>query len=194
MKAQITIPKPCHEDWAKMSLTEKGRFCKLCTKEVIDFSNWEPEAILLYLKNRKPGSTCGRIASVHVNKDILIDEVQAEIYRWNGTWIQKLAAMIVLFFGLAMSSCNGDDKNLTGKVEPLAQQTVNYKKDTTIENIGVTLPVYDSSQSKGQTPEAKKPKPVVPKVPVKIPEPPIECHFIMGEPAVVDSSLVQTNE
>lgn len=135
-----------------------GRFCKLCTKEVIDFSNWEPEAILLYLKGRVPGTTCGRLSPDHINKDILIDQVQAGIYKWNGTRLQKLAAMIVLFFGLAMSSCNADDQNVTVNVEPLAQQTANCKKDGTTEIMGDILPVYDSSQSKDHTAQVKKNK------------------------------------
>ena len=35
---QIQIPNPCNEDWDKMSPTEKGAFCKVCSKEVIDFT------------------------------------------------------------------------------------------------------------------------------------------------------------
>ena len=53
---------PCHEDWSKMSPTQKGVFCKVCTKEVIDFSLMSKEEIIAYLLNAK-GSTCGRINS-----------------------------------------------------------------------------------------------------------------------------------
>ena len=36
---KVTIPKPCHENWATMTPEEKGRFCQVCSRSVRDFTN-----------------------------------------------------------------------------------------------------------------------------------------------------------
>ena len=38
MSNYFSIPKPCSEDWNKMTPTEKGAFCGKCAKEVLDCS------------------------------------------------------------------------------------------------------------------------------------------------------------
>ena len=35
---KIEINKPCHENWDAMTPNEKGAFCSLCKKNVVDFS------------------------------------------------------------------------------------------------------------------------------------------------------------
>ena len=45
---KINIPEPCHEDWAQMTSTEKGKFCDSCAKEVIDFTNKSDEQLYKY--------------------------------------------------------------------------------------------------------------------------------------------------
>ncbi len=35
---KLSIPKPCHEDWAAMTPNEQGRHCAVCAKTVTDFT------------------------------------------------------------------------------------------------------------------------------------------------------------
>jgi outer membrane protein OmpA-like peptidoglycan-associated protein len=37
-KISVSIPEPCHANWAEMTPTERGRHCSLCDKVVVDFS------------------------------------------------------------------------------------------------------------------------------------------------------------
>ena len=55
----INIPEPCHEDWAKMTATQKGKFCSVCTKEVFDLTSKTDEELVKILTENK--NTCGRV-------------------------------------------------------------------------------------------------------------------------------------
>ena len=70
-KIAITIPEPCHEDWNKMNTTEKGKFCGVCTKEVIDFTSNSDEEIVKHFTNH--GNTCGRFLETQLNRKLIVD-------------------------------------------------------------------------------------------------------------------------
>jgi hypothetical protein len=76
-KLQLQIPTPCHENWEKMTQTEKGRFCASCQKQVIDFSNKSDREIAMFFKkpilsSLKGGSVCGRFMDDQLNREIHI--------------------------------------------------------------------------------------------------------------------------
>lgn len=71
MSAQksLVIAQPCHENWGKMTPTEKGRFCSSCTKEVVDFRTKKKEDIIEYLENYQgEGQTCGQFHSSQIDE------------------------------------------------------------------------------------------------------------------------------
>lgn len=67
----ISIPEPCHEDWAAMSPTEKGRHCQVCTKEVVDFTNKTDEAIVKHVLKNK--NACGRFKPQQLDRDLVLE-------------------------------------------------------------------------------------------------------------------------
>ncbi len=75
-KIQLSIPKPCHEDWDKMSPEDKGRFCASCSKTVMDFSSMSDRELAEFFKRpalrRAQGSVCGRFTNEQLNRDIEI--------------------------------------------------------------------------------------------------------------------------
>jgi len=69
-KLQLQIPTPCHENWEKMTTTEKGRFCASCQKQVMDFTNKSDREIAMFFKKPSIGSVCGRFMDDQLNRDI----------------------------------------------------------------------------------------------------------------------------
>ncbi|MEO9513033.1 MAG: carboxypeptidase-like regulatory domain-containing protein [Flavobacteriaceae bacterium] len=65
MSTILTIPKPCSENWNKMTPTQKGAYCKNCQKEVIDFT--KTPKIVLAKKLSKGSNLCGRFKSEQLN-------------------------------------------------------------------------------------------------------------------------------
>lgn len=68
---QIQIPEPCHEDWNNMSPTEKGKFCGVCTKEVIDFTAKSDEELIKQVVNNE--NLCGRFHPSQLNRELIAD-------------------------------------------------------------------------------------------------------------------------
>lgn len=55
---ELSIKSPCSENYKEFNKTEKGGFCKSCTKEVIDFRKLSDTQVLDYFKNNQQ-KTCG---------------------------------------------------------------------------------------------------------------------------------------
>lgn len=66
----LNVQEPCHEDWGKMSETDKGRFCFSCTKEVVDFTGMTDAQLIQYFK-KPAGSTCGRFQAGQLDRNLV---------------------------------------------------------------------------------------------------------------------------
>lgn len=64
----ISIPEPCSENWNYMTLTERGKFCAHCQKEVVDFSIKTDSEIANFIKQNK-GNLCGRFIKSQLGKE-----------------------------------------------------------------------------------------------------------------------------
>ena len=120
MKFQITIPTPCHEDWNKMTSTQKGKFCKSCSKEVIDFtelSHREISKTVLHSNN-----ICGRFKSNQLNKEVEVLETNA---------FSKIAATIALITSITVTQpiLSQENKDKIEKVNQLKENRY-FSKDS----------------------------------------------------------------
>jgi hypothetical protein len=95
----ISIPKPCHEDWNKMTPDEKGAFCGSCQKSVYDFSNKTDEEIISVFEKEEKGKVCGRFTSSQLSRPV--------VSFGNPTATSRLAIFayaLLLVFGSALFS------------------------------------------------------------------------------------------
>lgn len=97
MKKSITIsiPNQCHEDWNKMTSTEKGKFCGVCTKEVFDFTNTNDEELVK--KVGRGEKLCGRFKASQLDREIKLE-------RKSKISLAPLAASFLLPFTLLSST------------------------------------------------------------------------------------------
>lgn len=67
----ISIPKPCHEDWNKMTPDAKGAFCASCQKSVYDFSKKTDEEIIAVFEKEEKGKVCGRFTPAQLSRPVV---------------------------------------------------------------------------------------------------------------------------
>lgn len=108
----ITVPKPCHEDWNKMTPVEKGAYCKACAKTVVDFTSMTDDEVKNYFISNASQKTCG-----HFRSDQLADSELAGILNKPIPLWKKFLAMLLILFGSLLTGCN--DKT-TGKTDSLS--------------------------------------------------------------------------
>src|SRR5215510_5921768 len=129
-KLQLQIPTPCHENWEKMTQTEKGRFCASCQKQVIDFSNKSDREIAMFFKKPSTGSVCGRFMDDQLNRDI---DIPKKRIAWLKYFFQIL---IPAFFISYRATAQGKVKVVTNVI---AQPSKKITKGVCSSTIGDTV-------------------------------------------------------
>ncbi|MCA8832874.1 carboxypeptidase-like regulatory domain-containing protein [Hymenobacter pini] len=90
----VTIPLPCHENWADMAPTAQGRHCAACAKVVVDFTRLTDAEIVAYLSQASSRS-CGRFRAEQLQRPLRITTEAPASRQW------LAAALAVLGLGAA---------------------------------------------------------------------------------------------
>lgn len=158
-KLQLTIPKPCHENWNKMQPEEKGRFCQSCAKTVIDFTKSSEAEISKYFHENNSKKTCGRFKKEQL-KSITIEIPETLIYK--PTSFRK-AFLLALFItmGTTLFSCK-DQNNTVHRLGEIVvvEDSISNKKDTLVYVVNKA----DSLIGKGKV----KCEPIIPIAPIDL--------------------------
>ena len=131
----ISIPKPCHENWNGMSPQEKGRFCQVCSKTVVDFTSLSDEQVKNYFLQQAGQKTCGRFRSGQLTNtdNVLPRLLQSSIPFW-----KKFLAIVLILFGSLLTACN---QSTMGKEKLQADK----EADKNLTLTGVTIMELDST-------------------------------------------------
>ena len=136
---KIQIPEPCHEDWNKMSKTKKGKFCGVCTKEVIDFTAKSDEELIKQIVN--DGNLCGRFHPSQLNRKLIADRKK------RNHWLSYAATLLLPMTVFAQGKPRMNDK--VGKTEQLDSYNFTRLHIGSLDRIAKTNVKKDSIIVKG---------------------------------------------
>lgn len=108
----VRIPEPCHEDWNKMTVDKKGRFCNVCSKSVVDFTGKTDAEIHSILIEKSKEKVCGRFNKNQVERPI---ETNHSTINSNLGFRKLFMAAAFLVFGTLLFSCKDDSGQLMGE-------------------------------------------------------------------------------
>ena len=128
---QIAIPQPCHEKWDEMTPTDKGKFCAVCQKNVIDFTKASDREIAEALKTND--KICGRLYPAQLSSNLNIPKEKSTAWT-------AIAAGVISFIALGSHKATAQE---TVKTEQTDVKTDSVTQDTLPEKWIVTGTVRD---------------------------------------------------
>lgn len=110
----IQINEPCHENWQNMTPNQQGAFCKVCNKDVIDFSKKSIAEIKSFFTEKAEGKICGRFEKKQLVY-LSFDDFFNSFKYW--ALSKKFAVIFFFTFGFMSYTSNAQSNtHLTGKV------------------------------------------------------------------------------
>ena len=168
--SSISIPEPCHENWADFTPTQKGAFCGSCQIDVVDFSNKTPDEVKAILKENAGKHMCGRFRKSQ------LDELNHEFAAWEhqstSSFQSKFLYACLIVFGMSLfTSCNMSEQNFLSGIG------IEWNDSGDEANLMITKPAAEIEKDTTKKNDYKKGK-------VKYePE-----QMLLGKPAIIQET------
>ncbi|MDY7395932.1 hypothetical protein UMM65_11805 [Aureibaculum sp. 2210JD6-5] len=104
----ISILKPCHEDWQKMTPSQQGKFCNACAKTVVDFTKKSAQEIQSFFIENKGKKVCGRFQKSQL--DTITIEIPEQVLFQQVSFSRMFLLALLITMGATLMSCNNDGK------------------------------------------------------------------------------------
>jgi hypothetical protein len=137
---QLNIPRSCHESWDQMTPVDKarpddqvgrGRFCGLCQKQVVDFTNMSDEQLALFFRKPSNGSVCGRFMQDQLDRTIDIPKKRIP-------WVKYFFQFLLPGF---LMSCGA---RTVGKIKVNESKNEVITKSTYYQTTGIVMMEFET--------------------------------------------------
>ena len=135
----VSIPNPCHENWNKMTPDETGRFCSVCSKCVVDFTDKSSSEIQEYFSLNQGEKVCGIFKNEQLNKFDL--QIPQSVFKQKMSFHKAFLLALFITMGTTLFSCKNDKGFPLGKVA-VVEDTIPEKRAT----LGIILPKKDTTE------------------------------------------------
>lgn len=124
----ISIPEPCHENWQTMTVSEKGKFCNACQKNVHDFTKASDKQIIDAFNIDK--NLCGRFLDSQLERDIF--ETKEKSSFWLAT-----TSTILSFLALGNENVSAQEKARIEQIENkiISNDNIEYNSERIISGV-----------------------------------------------------------
>lgn len=114
---RIELPNACHQAFDAMPRTEGGRYCALCERTIIDFTNMSDDEFIEYLTSHQFKISCGIFRHDQLNRDFAFQKTRP-FFRF-----PTLNKWVAAFFLLPLSLPQGFAQTKQANTQQLATKT-----------------------------------------------------------------------
>jgi hypothetical protein len=183
----ISIPKPCHENWNAMTNEEKGKFCAVCSKSVIDFTLMKEQEVHDFIIEHKTQKICGRFRNEQITSNFKLNIPRSAIFQ-KRSFSKAFLLSLFIVMGTSLFSCKNKNNQTLGEVAIVDDSIPSLTNDSIQkEDFMVGESTIDTTKPKG----VKPPKPKIENIKfIKKVEKQITMGMVLPK-IIVDSSKVK---
>ena len=138
---KISIPKPCHEDWQKMTPQDKGRFCGACSKVVVDFTQMTENEIIHFFQEHQNQKICGHVKKIQLDTvykpQNLLEKHYIHIHKtYKNSWFRNVYLSLLSSL-LILTSCQNEEEVGKLAINKNSILRSNFSKDSLIYKTSV---------------------------------------------------------